>query len=98
MTSRLLIANNIPRNSPEENPLRALANAIALSSQDWGEAADFAWIYGIVCGWDDEDDPASDAYPQLQAEFGWSDEQVARLKRLRQRFHVLAWEATGVEW
>jgi hypothetical protein len=36
-----------------------------------------AWIYGIVCGWDD------DMLPELADKFGWSDEAVARLKRLR---------------
>lgn len=82
-----VIANQIPMRSAEENPLKALHTALALSSQDWGEAADFAWIYGIICGWSDEED---DSYPSLQADFGWSDEQVARLKRLHQKFAELA--------
>jgi hypothetical protein len=69
--------------SSDDNPLKALRETLMFSSQDWGEAADFAWIYGIVCGWQDEED---DYHPSLQADFGWSDEQVARLKRLRAAF------------
>jgi hypothetical protein len=84
-----VIANEIPMRSPEENPFRALTSSLALSSQDWSNAADFAWIYGIVNGWADEDD---DAYPEMQTKFGWTDEQVARLKRLHQRFHEAAWD------
>lgn len=77
------MAHKLPMASGEDNPFDALQAAMALSSNDWGESEDFAWIYGIVCGWSDEDD---DAHPELQARFGWSDQQVARLKRLHAVF------------
>ena len=83
MADRIVMAHQMPMRSAEENPFRALETAMALSSNDWGSAADFAWIYGIVCGWQDDD---ADYHPDLAAEFGWSDEQVARLKRLHTRF------------
>lgn len=83
-----VIANEMPMRSTEENPFRALVTALTLSSQDWSSAPDFAWIYGIVNGWANEDD---DAYPEFQDKFGWSDEQVARLKRLHEKFHAAAW-------
>lgn len=86
--SEHVLAHEFPMRSTEENPFRALVAALALSSNDWGSSADFAWIYGIVNGWADEDD---DAYPEMQAKFGWSDEQVARLKRLHARFAEAAW-------
>jgi hypothetical protein len=82
-----VIANQIPMWKAEENPLKSLESALAFSSQDWSEAADFAWIYGIVCGWEDED---GDSYPQLQVMYGWSDDAVARLKRLHQRFQEVS--------
>jgi hypothetical protein len=61
----------------------ALTNAhgtMALSSQDWGAASDFAWLYGIIVGWSDGE---GDALPDLAERFGWSDEAVDRLRRMR---------------
>lgn len=74
-----VIANDLPFVDRETNPLEALRSAVALSSNDWSSARDFAWIYGIVCGWADED---GDCFDELAAKFGWKAEQVERLKRL----------------
>lgn len=69
-----------------ENPLESLAITVATDSRDWGQNKRDAWIYGIVCGWsnnDDPDAPGEDAMGELARRFSWSDEDVARLKRLR---------------
>lgn len=89
--AQVVMATDIPMQSGEENPFRALVTALALSSNDWGSARDFAWIYGIVCGWSDEGD---DAWPEQQRKWSWTDEQVARLKALHVKFHAAAWEET----
>jgi hypothetical protein len=85
------MATDLPIVSHEENPLRALEEAIALSSNDWGSARDFAWIWGIILGWSNEDD---DAWCEQQRKWGWTDEQVDRLKRLHEKFHNAAYEET----
>lgn len=89
--AQVVMATDLPKQSSEENPFRALVAALALSSNDWGSAGDFSWIYGIVCGWSDED---SDAWGEQQRKWGWSDEQVDRLKRLHEKFHAAAWQET----
>lgn len=63
-----------------ENPFESLRTAIACSSRDWAMHHRDAWIYGIVCGWDD------DSLRDLAAQFGWGRGEVARLKRLRGDF------------
>lgn len=76
------------------DPFKALVDTMAFSSNDWGSARDFAWLYGIVCGWADEDD---DSHSDIAAKFGWSNEQVARLRKLHEEFKAAAasYEATA---
>lgn len=61
---------------------------MALSSQDWGVSRDFAWLWGILVGWDDDPtagdvDQDGGAMQELAARFGWTDADVERLRRLR---------------
>jgi hypothetical protein len=74
---------------PVENPLTSIGNAIAFDVRDWGEDKRSAWIYGIACGWDDEDGGDEGAMAEIQAKFRWNDEAVARLRRLRKKFKEL---------
>jgi hypothetical protein len=55
-------------------------HCMAFSSQDWSTNADFAWLYGILVGWSDDE---GDALPQLAERFGWRPEIVERLRRHR---------------
>lgn len=72
----------------EENPFHSLVNTVVFSSADWGAARDLAWVYGIVVGWEDEDDPT--ALDELAPGLGWSAEKVERLRRLRTAFVAAA--------
>jgi hypothetical protein len=66
--------------------LDSAKSTIAFSSQDWAASRDFAWLYGILLGWDG--DPAGgdvdqdNAMALLAARHGWTDEDVALLRRL----------------
>jgi hypothetical protein len=66
--------------------LDSARSTIAFSSQDWAASADFAWLYGILVGWDDEptggDVDQGDALGKLAARFGWTAENVSLLRRL----------------
>jgi hypothetical protein len=81
-----VIANDLPYKATDLDPFRALHNALAFSSNDWGSARDFAWIYGIVCGWDDDDPEEESTMPMMAAKFGWTEDQVARLRALHAEF------------
>jgi len=64
------------------------ATTMTFSSQDWSQSPDFAWLYGILVGWDQDPtggdvDQAGGAIAELAANFGWDDEKVALLRRLR---------------
>lgn len=67
-----------------ENPFESLRSTLALSSNDWGAARDFAWLWGIVLGWANED---GDAYPELAERFAWPPEAIDRLKQLHTAFN-----------
>lgn len=57
--------------------LESMASAQAFDVRDWSEDKRSAWIYGILNGWD------GPAMKEVQAQFKWSDETVARLRRYR---------------
>jgi hypothetical protein len=70
-----------------ENPFISISNAISFDVRDWSGDKRLAWIYGIACGWDDEDgDEENKAMAEIQAKFKWDDDTVARLRRLRLLF------------
>lgn len=62
--------------------LESIANVLAFSARDWGQARDLAWLWGIVHGWDDEDHEEDSAMPEQARVHGWDDAEVARLRRL----------------
>lgn len=76
--------------SATRNPFQSLSDAIAFSSADWGQARDMAWIYGIVLGWDDEDDEDDGAMGELAIRFGWDASTVERLRALHAEFQRAA--------
>lgn len=92
--SEPIMAHKIAQNTPTVDPIESLRDAIAYSSNDWGAARDFAWIYGIVLGWEDEDDLAtgSGALREVADRFGWSPEKVGHLRRLHAEFDRIAAE------
>ena len=73
---------------PRDNPFTALYDTIVFSSNDWGAAQDFAWIYGIVIGWEhnDDDDEGPTALDELRVQYKWTDSQVERLRKLHKQF------------
>ena len=60
-----------------EGPLEVIHNEIVQSERDWEEDECSAVIFGIVCGWHDV---------LSCREFGWSEEDINCLTRLRIRF------------
>lgn len=88
-----IIANRLTENAATENPLESLSDALAFSSDDWAESRAMAWVWGIVHGWDDADDPECDAMDEVSARFRWDPDAVARLRRLHAEFQRIAEEA-----
>ncbi|WP_242242695.1 hypothetical protein [Bacillus cereus group sp. BfR-BA-01309] len=62
----------------EEEKLKEIMNsldrAISFSPHDWSSHHRLAWIYGIICGWDDA------SLNGLQEKFSWDNEAIERLK------------------
>jgi len=50
--------------------------AIAFSVGDWSQDRHSAWVYGIICGWED-------AMEEVAERFGWNEKAVERLGRHR---------------
>lgn len=73
--------------------LESIANVLAFSARDWGQARDLAWLWGIVHGWDDEDHEEDSAMPEQARAHGWDDAEVARLRRLHDAFARILDEA-----
>lgn len=61
-------------------PIESLKNCVSTHVRDWSTNKRDAWIYGIVCGWDD------DCFEELMAIHKWTPEKVARLKNLHEIF------------
>lgn len=78
--------NDQPYKNGEEDPHKALEDTLAFAVDDWAASRAMAWVYGIVCGWDDEDDPDDGAMAELAATYDWDDATVSRLRRLHERF------------
>jgi hypothetical protein len=63
--------------------MESIEHTLAFASKDWSLDKNDAWVYGVVLGWDD------DALLELAEKFGWTDAQVARLKRLNDAWTAL---------
>ncbi|UZF57686.1 hypothetical protein LH935_06790 [Gordonia polyisoprenivorans] len=75
--------------------LESLANVLAFSSRDWGQARDLAWLWGIVHGWDDEDHEEDSAMPEQARTHGWDEVEVARLRGLHAAYEYILADAEG---
>lgn len=66
--------------------LDSARTTMALSSQDWAVARDFAWLYGILVGWDNDPEGGDveqvDTMSYIAGRFGWNADDVALLRRL----------------
>lgn len=87
------IKRRLPDSEAESSPSslfcpgRSLADTIAFDSRDWSLDRKDAWIYGIVCGWSDYDDPEESAMTDVAAKHGRCDATVDVLKQLHCRFN-----------
>jgi hypothetical protein len=54
--------------------LESIYNAIVFSPHDWASHHRLAWIYGIICGWNDE------CFEEFKNEYNWDDETINKLK------------------
>ena len=79
----------------EQSPFESLKNTVVFSSADWTAAPDMAWVYGIVIGWDDEDDP--NGLDAVARQFGWKPEKIERLRRLHAAFDAAAATPARIE-
>lgn len=82
MTTHVFV-NDLPYAVGSDDPINSLADTLAFSADDWSASRAMAWVWGIVCGWDD------DSFTELAPRFRWTAEQVERLKRLRANFERL---------
>jgi hypothetical protein len=62
--------------------LAAAGHMVATDSRDWGLDPTDAWLYGLLCGWDDEEDPGA-AMAEVAKRHGWTAATVASLRRCR---------------
>lgn len=67
---------------PTEDPIDSLKTCVATSSRDWSIDKRDAWIYGIICGWEE-------SIEDLAIDHGWDAETVSRLQRLHNAFQSL---------
>lgn len=73
-----------------EDPRQALRDLLSFSSRDWAQVKGDAWLWGIVFGWDGEDDDGEgSAMDEVAARHGWDEHDVARLRRLHENFGLL---------
>lgn len=68
-------------------PLDSLESTLAFDSRDWSLSKRDAWIYGIICGWENEDplegETEDDAVNEICEKHGFDKK---RLKQLRKNY------------
>lgn len=64
-------------------PLENIHDVLSFSSKDWSTASEDAWLWGIVCGWDDG------VLAELQDKYGWPDSYVVNLKEFHRSYKKL---------
>lgn len=77
-----IFLNDFTYSADEEDPHRSLEDALAFAADDWGDSRAKSWVYGIILGWDNDDGTPGEAMDEQAQRHGWSDETVARLRRL----------------
>lgn len=63
-----------------ENAKESVKSCVAFHVRDWAADKRDAWLFGVVCGWDDE------AMAEVSARHGWSAAEVGRLRRLHENW------------
>jgi hypothetical protein len=73
--------------------LESIRMLLARSAEDHSVSRDWAWIYGIICGWDD-------ALVEVAQQHGWDHETQARIMRLNAGINITPTEAEArvEEW
>lgn len=75
--------------SPLHEAVESAGRCMSAHPRDWGTDGRDAWLYGLICGWDcdndqhDHDEECTSAMTEVAERFGWSAKEVARLRRLR---------------
>lgn len=69
------------RESCPSNALQALVESFSKTSKDFGCNKFDAWVYGIICGWDDA------SYKELAAIHNWSNDQIEYNKLLHANYN-----------
>ncbi len=76
--------------------LDSARTTMALSSNDWSTASDFAWLWGILVGWKDDDgNPDDETLARFARRFRWSAADVERLKTLHAAVEAFNINAIG---
>lgn len=76
----------------DENALNSLQHTLARNVRDWSTAKTDAWLWGVICGWGDEDD---ECWDELKHQHGWSEEACAHLRALHADYTRRMGEAGG---
>lgn len=84
------ILNTLSRNGIGD-VLDNLQRLIVHASRDWGAHGRDAWLYGVLVGWECEDNHEHDwicqeesvSLTDMASRFGWHEDYVARLRRYR---------------
>lgn len=72
------------KNENTTNPLQRLRETLCFTSRDCSEDKMIAFMYGIICGWDD------DAFCELKVKHNWSDIDIEQIKKWHENYNK-AW-------
>ena len=64
-------------------PLHSVTTTLVFSGKDWSLDDSDAWLYGIVCGWDDS------SMAEMAEKHRWNEATVERLKKLHTKWKEL---------
>lgn len=78
-----------PMLEPPVSVFDNLQTLVALNSRDWSADRADAWLYGVICGWNDDPAEETDGMETLRAigaQHQWSDARIEQLSGLHRQW------------
>lgn len=89
-----------PMQEPPVPVFDNLQTLVALNSRDWSADRADAWLYGVICGWNDDPAEETDGMETLRsigAQHQWSDARIEQLGDLHRQWSAAKRASTTPE-
>jgi len=83
-------------------PLYSLETSMAFDTRDWSQVKRDAWLYGIICGWENENplvgEKEDDALIEICEKHGLDRKRLKSLRNKFKKLFIIESNGSGVLW